>query len=74
VAAEVEGDLFANEKRAVGLDLHPDVGERQRIRLRRSGRRPEQRGRAEREEYSAEPAQVENCTEGASRVAPSASK
>ena len=71
---EVESDLLPHEQRAVRLDLHGDVGERKRIGLRRSRRRPQQRGRAEREEGSAEPAQVWNCTDGASRVAPSVSK
>jgi hypothetical protein len=71
---EVECDLLTHEQRAVGLDLHGDVRERKRIGLRRSRRRPQQRGRAEREKGSAEPAQVWNCTDGASRVAPSVSK
>jgi hypothetical protein len=74
---EVEGELLADEERPVRLDLNRDVGRRQRIRLGRRGRRPQERGGDEpdeREEGWAEPVQFENCTAGASRVASSVSK
>ncbi len=74
VAREVERDLLAHEERPVRLDLHGDVGVGERVRLRAAGGGPEQRGREEKEECGAEPAQLENCTAGASRAAPSVSK
>jgi hypothetical protein len=73
-AGEVEGDLFANGKRAVRLNSHEHVGGRERVGLRRRGGRPQERGDGKSEEESAELVQVENCTVGASRVTPSASK
>jgi hypothetical protein len=73
-AGEVERDPLADEERAVALDPDADVGRGKRVRLRRRGRGEDERGRREREEGPAEPAQVENCTDGASRVTPSAWK
>jgi hypothetical protein len=73
-AGEVEGELLANEERPVRLNLNGNVGGRQRIRLGRRGRRPQERGGDEREKACSESVQFENCTDGASRVAPSVSK
>ena len=73
-AGEVERDPLTNEERPVWLNPSGDVRGRQRIRLRRGRRRQKERAGKEREERGAEPAQVENCTDGASRAAPSVSK
>ena len=71
VAAEVEGDVLAHEKRAVRADLDRDLGSGQRVRLGRGRRRREERRREEEED---EPLQLENWTDGASRVTSSVSK
>jgi hypothetical protein len=63
--------VLADEERAVRADLNSDLGARQRVRLCRGRRRREERRRKEKED---EPLQLENWTDGASRVAPSVSK
>jgi hypothetical protein len=73
-ALEDVGEPLADVERRVGLDSDGDVGLRDEVGLRARGRRPEESDRREREEAAAEPAQVENCTDGASRAAPSVSK
>ena len=70
-AGEVERDLLAREERAVGLDGDEDIGVRQGVRLRGSSRRRQKRdGNEDRDE----PLQLENWTDGASRVTSSVSK
>ena len=60
--------------RAVRIDPRGDGGVGEGVRLRRERAGPQERDRDERQERCSEPAQFENWTAGASRVAPSVSK
>jgi hypothetical protein len=63
--------VLADEERPVGPDLDGDVGRGQRVGLGRGRRGGEERRRKEKED---ETLQLENWTDGASRVASSVSK
>jgi len=73
-AGEVENDLLPDEQRTVPLDLNVDRRSRQRVGLGERTRGRDERRRGECEDDAEQTRQVENCTAGASRAAPSASK
>jgi hypothetical protein len=71
---ELERDQLANEQRRIRLDPDGDRRGRERVRLGECAERSDERGDRQREEDPEAAAQLENCTAGASRVTPSASK
>jgi hypothetical protein len=73
-AGEVKGDLLADEQRRIRLDPNVDSRSGERVRLGVRAEGSDERRDRQREEDPEPAAQLENCTAGASRATPSASK